>query len=130
MVKKPSPFFRSIFMAGKKSPLLKKSENKKLYKGKFIYNDKRGETLEFPYRVEKGPSETIKLKDGQVISLPRDLIDHLRNSGKRPIYGHVPNNEGGMSIMKIGEEDRYTFDVTDFMDEEKEETPDVIDIEI
>jgi len=103
---------------------VQKAQDAKPVTGRFVYKERPGQVLEFPYRKYKGdPIKIWKFVDGQVYTIPRGIASHLQREGKYQVHAHALD-ENGLPSMKVGHTiDRYTFESLSFLDEEDESTP-------
>jgi len=115
-------------MAAKKNTSTNKKKIKKVT-GTFKYISRPGETLEFPFKIDKSPVESVKLVDGERTKITMDLLNHLRKSGKENIYEYRPDANGNSIMTLVGKKDRWYFEVEDFEDDDIE-ISEKIDIEI
>ena len=88
-------------------------------RGKFIYHEVPGGSMEFNYRKYKGdPIEKFSMVDGGIYTIPLGVAKHLNSNGWYPIHAFA-KNENGMQDMKIGQKvRRFSFQSLEFIDVE------------
>lgn len=118
-------------MATNKSTIdSQKERDSKPVTGRFVYKERPGQVLEFPYRKYKEPIKIWRFKDGEIYTIPRGIASHLQREGKYAIHEHCVD-ENGKPSMRIGHMvDRFTFESIDFLDEDNSETPTLYTAEI
>ena len=90
-------------------------EESKMVRGKFIYHECPGGTMEFSFRKFKGePLANYSLKDGETYTLPLSVARHLNNNCWFPTYT-FKNDEAGRPTTSIGEKvHRTAFQSLDY----------------
>lgn len=110
----------------KKRPLIKKKltatqmreRDAELVKGRFVFYEVPGGTLNFSYKKYKGdPVRSYSLKDGEIYNVPRGVARHLVSSGSYPVHEYQ-TDESGKPVVRIGRRKRrYGFESLEFFDD-------------
>jgi len=95
-------------------------------RGVFHYHEQQGGTLSFDvkkYRQDKLTKYT--LVDGQVYTLPRMIVNHLKNNCYYPIHSHYKTEDNSHSYRVTDKIHRTGFEGLDFS-----ETTDMKDVSL
>ncbi len=90
-------------------------EESKVVKGKFVYHECPGGTMEFTFRKYKNtPLINYSLKDGEIYEVPLAVARHLNTNVSYPVHGHK-KDEAGKPVQAVQEMIRRTsFQSLDF----------------
>lgn len=127
-----SPFLGDFMSTMKKKDIsLQKEADARLVTGRFVFTERPGQVLSFPYRKYKGdPIKIWTFKDNEVYTIPRGIASHLQRTGRYAEHTHALDENGKPSI-KIGKMiTRYTFESLGFLDEDDESKPELYTAEI
>lgn len=115
----------------KKDISLQKEADARLVTGRFVYTERPGGTLTFPYKKYKGdPIKVWSFVDGEVYTIPRGIASHLQREGRYAVHSHAMTEDGKPSL-KIGHMvTRYTFESLGFLDEDDESKPELYTAQI
>jgi len=133
----PAPLFSEVYMSiekkdTKQKPNLRylRDKDREKVKGKFIYHEIPGGTLNFSIKLWKeDPVERYSLTDGEVYELPLGVARHINKNLWYPEYEYLPNLGGERMVgaknpfnnkhmqMRVSKKiRRATFHSLDFVD--------------
>jgi len=111
-----------------RGPVIKKKLNNEqlmergmeLVRGIFKYDEMPGGTLVFSFhKYKKVPTKTYRLKDGEVVRIPRCVAKHLATKGQYVVHEYQ-RDEQGNSVIRIGRKKRrYHFESMEFFEDEE-----------
>lgn len=75
-----------------------------------------GDIVKFIYKKYKGdPIETYELKDGEAITIPFGVAQHINDKGKIPEHKNVLDDQGKPVSKITSNRRRFVFSSTEFM---------------
>ena len=94
-----------------------RDKDRTMVRGKLIFHEVPGGTMEFPFRAYKGdPIKTYTLKDGEIVEIPLGVAKHLNKNVAYPNYSHVAGKDGKQESKVTQWIRRCSFQSLEFLD--------------
>ena len=98
---------------------LKREQDRKSVRGKFIFHEVPGGKMDFVFRAYKGdPIAKYSMTDGEILTVPLGVAKHLNSNCWYPAYDYKDDEAGRPTCKVTSKIRRCSFQSLEFIDVE------------